>query len=69
MAPSKISASARLLTQKKIQLKSRLCKFLGISLVSPRGDSPILISRFLKLYLSTSDISHDFVNKLKKIKN
>ncbi|CAK9324433.1 unnamed protein product [Citrullus colocynthis] len=34
----------------KIQLKSHLYKFLGIPLVSPRGDIPILISKFLKLY-------------------
>ncbi|KAG7015106.1 hypothetical protein SDJN02_22739 [Cucurbita argyrosperma subsp. argyrosperma] len=49
MAPAKISVGARLLSQ-KIQLKPQLCKFLGIPLIAPRGDIPILITKFLKFY-------------------
>lgn len=49
MAPAKISVGARLLSQ-KIQLKPQLCKFLEIPLHAPRGDIPILITKFLKLY-------------------
>ncbi|XP_022136393.1 uncharacterized protein LOC111008113 [Momordica charantia] len=49
MAPAKITVAAHILS-KKLQFKPQLCKFLGIPLVSPRGDIPILISKFLKLY-------------------